>query len=164
MRPQRFSSSHLFTPAPGARIGRSVCHSFTLLPRTPTILSETPCNRISSLAVAEVKGRGIWLGPLPPALEHLDPGGELSVGTTSPGWGLEKPSRCPGQRGLLRERKHRGSGEGTSGASVNRPSSRVSRVQPGALGRGQGKRSEAYSHALVSQTLGFRHPQWMIAR
>lgn len=164
MRTQCFFSSNLFTPPPGAEIGRSVCHSFNLLPRN-LIVSETPCNRVPSLAVAEVKGQGICLGPLPAALGHLDPGGELSVGTTSPGWGLEKPSRCPGQRGLLRERKHRSSGEGTSsGASVNRPSSRGRRAQPGALGRGRGKWSEAYSHALVSQTLSFGHPQWMIAR
>lgn len=111
------------------------------------------------------RGRAFGRGPCPFALEHLDPGGESSVGTTSPGWGLEKPSRCPGQRGLLRERKPRGGGEGaSSGASVNRPSSRVRRAQPGALARGRGKWSEAHSHALVSQTLGFGHPRWMIAR
>lgn len=55
--------------------------------------------------------------------------------------------------------KTQGHGEGPSSrASMNRPPSRAGRAQPRALGRGRGKWSEAYSHALVSQTLGPQAP------
>lgn len=165
MRPQCFFSSHLFTPAPGLGLAEvSVIHSASSQEPQPSSQRSLTIGFLPWLW-QKSRGRVFGWGPLPAALELLDPRGELSMGTTSPGWGLEKPSQCPGQRGLRRERKHRGSREGTSsGASVNRPSSRVRRAQPGALGRGRGKWSEAYSHALVSQTLGFRHPQWMLAR
>lgn len=68
---------------------KCVCHSFMLLLRPPTTALETLCNRVPFPAVAEVKGKGLWPGPLLPVPEHLDPEGELSVGEMSPGWGLE---------------------------------------------------------------------------